>query len=476
MPKYDYNVIVIGGGSAGLVSSYIAAASKAKVALIEKHKMGGDCLNTGCVPSKAIIRAAKIMSYAQRAEEFGFKNVKIDFDFKDVMQKVHDVIKNIEPHDSVERYRSLGVDCITGDAVLTSPRTVKVGDKTYSARAIIVATGASPFVPAIEGIDKIDYLTSNNIWDLKELPKKLLVLGGGAIGCEMAQAFARFGSGVTIVEASPAILNREDAEVQELITKKFAKEGIKVLTNHKAKAFHENKLICDNLGREEEIEFDKILIASGRKPNVKGFGLEGLGVKIRDNGTILADNFMQTNIRSIYVCGDVTGPYQFTHTAAYQAWYAAVNALLTPAKLLKADYKAIGFATFTDPEIARVGLNEKEAKEKRVSYRVATYGIDDLDRVIIDREAHGFVKVLTAKRTDKILGVTIVGSHAGDLIAEYTLAMKCDIGLNKILGTTHIYPTLAEANKYAAGVWKKQSISNFVLKMAEKFHQLRRGE
>lgn len=292
------------------------------------------------------------------------------------------------------------------------------------------------------------------------------------MACEMAQAFARFGSDVTIVEASSSILGSEDADVQELIIKKFTKEGIKVLQNHKAKAFHGHKLVCDNLGSEVEIEFDKILIASGRKANIRGFGLEGLGIKMRPDGTIKADKFMQTNIRSIYVCGDVTGPYQFTHAAAYQAWYAAINSLLTPAKLVEADYKAIGFATFTDPEIARVGLNEKEAKEKRISYKVATYGIDDLDRAIIDREAIGFIKVLTAKRTDRILGVTIVGNQAADLIAEYILAMKCNIGLNKILGTTHIYPTLTEANKYVAGVWKKENMPQFILKVAEKLHKV----
>jgi len=474
MSKYDYNIIVIGGGSAGLVSSYIAAAVKAKVALIEKHKMGGDCLNTGCVPSKALIRSAKMLSYARRAKEFGFKKVEVEFDFKDVMQRVHDVIKAVEPHDSRERYTKLGVDSIEGAAKITSPHSVEVSGKTLTARSIIVATGARPLVPPIPGLDKIDYLTSDNVWDLKELPSRLVVLGGGPIGSEMAQAFSRLGADVTLVEMAPQILIREDEEVIKLVTEKFTKEGIKVLANHKAKEFKGNKLICEYEGKDVTVEFDKVIVALGRKANVTGFGLEELGVEIRKAGTIEANPFLQTNIPSIYVCGDVTGPYQFTHTAAHQAWYACVNALFSPFKKFKADYSVIPWATFTDPEVARVGLNEKDAKAANILYEVTTYGIDDLDRAIADSEAHGFVKILTVPGKDKILGVTIVGTHAGDLIAEYILAMKHNLGLNKILGTIHIYPTLAEANKYAAGNWKKAHVPACAMKILEKFHAWRR--
>lgn len=474
MTKYDYNIIVIGGGSAGLVSSYIASAVKAKVALIEKHKMGGDCLNTGCVPSKALLRSAKMISYAKRAKEFGFKKTTVDFDFKDVMKRVQNIIKIIEPHDSRKRYTALGVECIEGEAKILSPHNVEVNGITLTARSIIIATGAKPLVPNIPGLDQINYLTSDNVWDLKELPKKLLVLGGGPIGAEMAQAFSRLGAEVTVVEMAPQILIREDEEVIELVTERFVKEGIKVLISHKAKEFKNNMLICEYKSKDISIPFDKVIIALGRKANTEGFGLEELGVKIRETKTIEANAFLQTNIPSIYVCGDVTGPYQFTHTAAHQAWYACVNALFSPLKKFKVDYTVIPWATFTDPEVARVGLNEKDAKIQNILYEVTTYDIDDLDRAIADSEAHGFIKVLTVPNKDKILGVTIVGRHAGDLIAEYILAMKYGLGMNKILATIHIYPTLSEANKYVAGNWKKEHLPTFAIKILEKFHKWRR--
>ena len=474
MTKYDYNIIVIGGGSAGLVSSYIASAVKAKVALIEKHKMGGDCLNTGCVPSKALLRSAKMISYAKRAKEFGFKKTIVDFDFKDVMNRVQNIIKIIEPHDSRKRYTALGVECIEGEAKILSPHNVEVNGITLTARSIIIATGAKPLVPNIPGLDQINYLTSDNVWGLKELPKKLLVLGGGPIGAEMAQAFSRLGAEVTVVEMAPQILIREDKEVIELLTERFVKEGIKVLISHKAKEFKNNVLICEHKSKDISIPFDKVIIALGRKANTEGFGLEELGVKIRETKTIEANAFLQTNIPSIYVCGDVTGPYQFTHTAAHQAWYACVNALFSPLKKFRVDYTVIPWATFTDPEVARVGLNEKDAKIQNILYEVTTYDIDDLDRAITDSEAHGFIKVLTVPNKDKILGVTIVGRHAGDLIAEYILAMKYGLGMNKILATIHIYPTLSEANKYVAGNWKKEHLPTFAIKILEKFHKWRR--
>lgn len=479
MSKFDYNMIVIGGGSAGLVSSYIAAALKAKVALIEKHKMGGDCLNTGCVPSKALLRSAKMLSYARRAEEFGFNKTTVDFDFAKVMERIQAVITAIAPHDSVERYTQLGVECIEGAARIVAPHHVVVNGKTLTARSIIVATGARPSLPPITGLDKIDYLTSDTVWDLRERPKRLLVLGGGPIGAEMAQAFSRLGSEVTIVEMAPHLLVREDAEVIELVTHKFQSEGIKVLTNHKAKSFGteagQKILTCEHDGRDVNIAFDQIIVALGRQANVTGFGLEELGVKLSPRKTVEANAFLETNIPGVYVCGDVTGPYQFTHTAAHQAWYASVNALFAPFKRFKVDYRVIPWTTFTDPEVARVGLNEKEAKEKNIPYEVTIYGIDDLDRAIADSEAHGFVKVLTVPGKDKILGVTIVGTHAGDIIPEFILAMKHGLGLNKILGTIHIYPTLGEANKYAAGVWRKAHVPKLGLKIIELFHAWRRS-
>jgi len=475
MSKYDYNMIVIGGGSAGLVSAYIAAAVKAKVALIEKNKMGGDCLNNGCVPSKALIRSAKMLSYAKRAKEFGFKKSDIEFEFQDVMKRVHDVIKKIEPHDSVDRYSKLGVDCYFGNAKITSPHEVEINGTKLTTRSIIVATGAEPLVPPIPGLEKIDYLTSENLWELKQLPKRMLVLGGGPIGSEISQTFSRLGSTVTQVEMAPQILTREDEDVIKLVTNQFIKEGINVLTNHKAIRFNKNNLICSNDEKEVSLPFDKVVIALGRKARISGFGLEELNIEIRKTKTVEANSFLQTNIPSIYVCGDVTGPYQFTHVAAHQAWFASVNALFSPFKKFKVDYRIIPWATFTDPEVARVGLNEKEAKEQNIPHEVTKYNIDDLDRAIADSEARGFVKILTKPKKDKILGVTIVGTHAGDLIAEYILAMKNNIGLNKILNTIHIYPTLTEANKYAAGEWKRAHLSKFVMVFLKKFNQWMRS-
>lgn len=484
--KFDRNIIVIGGGSAGLVTAYIAAAVKAKVTLIEKHKLGGDCLNTGCVPSKALIRSAKFLSHVARAKELGCRSASADFSFAEVMERVQRVIRQVEPHDSVERYTGLGVDVIEGSAKIVSPWEVELtrnngASERMSTRSIVIAAGARPFVPPIPGIEEVGYLTSDNVWNLRELPKRLVVLGGGPIGCELTQAFARFGSGlenkVSQVEMLPRLMIREDPEVSDLVAQRFRAEGIDVLLNHKAKRFvieHGEKiLIAEREGRDVRIPFDAVLVAVGRVANLKGYGLEEVGVST--GRTVDTNDFLQTNYPNIYAAGDVAGPYQFTHTAAHQAWYAAVNALFDPFKKFKADYSVIPWATFVEPEVARVGLNETEAKEKGIAYEVSRYGIDDLDRAIADSEAHGFIKVLTVPGKDRILGVTIVGEHAGDLIAEYVLAMKHGIGLNKILGTIHIYPTMAEANKYVAGVWKKAHAPQQLLAWVERFHSWRRG-
>jgi pyruvate/2-oxoglutarate dehydrogenase complex dihydrolipoamide dehydrogenase (E3) component/uncharacterized membrane protein YdjX (TVP38/TMEM64 family) len=478
--SFDYNVIAIGAGSAGLVTTYIGSAIKAKVALIEKHKMGGDCLNTGCVPSKALIRSAKLLQEAKESQKYGIAKLNAEFSFADVMERVQTVIAKIEPHDSVERYTKLGVDCIEGAAKIISPWEVEVNGKRISARSIVIATGARPLVPAIPGLNTVDYLTSDNVWNLRELPKRLVVLGGGPIGCELTQCFARFGSQVTQVEMAPRLMPREDADAAAEVTQKFIKEGITVATAHKALRVEKDTdgsgvLICEHVGKEVRFVFDKILLALGRKANIEGFGLQELGVTINQRGTIDANELLQTNFPNIYVCGDVTGPYQFTHVAAHQAWYASVNALLAPFWSFKVDYRVIPWATFTDPEVARVGLSEDEAKQKNIAIEVTHYGIDDLDRAIADSADHGFVKVLTVPGKDKILGATIVGAHAGDLLAEFVLAMKWNIGLNKLLGTIHIYPTMAEANKYAAGNWKRANAPQAALRFAEKFFTWLRG-
>ncbi|RJP94106.1 MAG: pyridine nucleotide-disulfide oxidoreductase [Desulfobacteraceae bacterium] len=476
---FDYNLVVIGAGAAGLVTAYIAAAVRARVALIEKHKMGGDCLNTGCVPSKALIRSAKILSYVKRAKEFGFDSGNMEFDFEWVMARVHQVIGKIEPHDSVERYSQLGVECIRGDAKITSPYTVLVNGKTLTTKKIVIASGARPFVPPIPGLDKVNYLTSDTVWELKTLPRRLVVLGGGPIGCELTQTFCRLGSAVTQVEMMPQLMGREDADVSGLIKEKLITEGVRVLTGHRAREIRiENNgkiLVCDHNGRDVFVEFDEILVAVGRAANISGFGLEELGVELTPRKTISANEFLQTSIPTIYCAGDVAGPYQFTHVAAHQAWFAAVNALFGKFKSFKVDYRVIPWTTYTDPEVARVGINETDAAEKNIPYELTRYNLDDLDRAIADSEDHGFIKVLTKPGTDKILGVTIVGAHAGDILAEYVLAMKHGLGLNKILATIHTYPTMAEANKYAAGVWKKAHAPEKVLKWLGKYHGWTRG-
>jgi len=480
--RFDRNMVVIGAGSAGLVTAYIAAAVKAKVTLIEKHRMGGDCLNTGCVPSKALIRSAKFLSHVGRAGEFGCRAATADFSFAEAMERVQRVVRTVEPHDSVERYSGLGVEVIEGAAKIVSPWAVEVtrdggARQTLTTRSIVIAAGARPFVPPIPGIEEVGYLTSDTVWALRELPRRLVVLGGGPIGCELTQAFARLGAQVTQVEMLPRIMIREDAEVSERVTRRFRAEGIAVLTNHKARQFlvedGEKILVAEHEGRDVRIPFDAVLVAVGRVANLQGYGLEEIGVGA--SRTVDTNAFLQTNYPNIYAAGDVAGPFQFTHTAAHQAWYAAVNALFDPFRKFKADYAVIPWATFTEPEVARVGLNEQEAKEKGIPYEVSRYDLDDLDRAIADSEAHGFVKVLTVPGKDRILGVTLVGEHAGDLIAEYVLAMKHGIGLNKILGTIHIYPTLAEANKYVAGVWKKAHAPERLLAWVERFHAWRRG-
>ncbi|MEP6607617.1 MAG: FAD-dependent oxidoreductase [Burkholderiaceae bacterium] len=481
--SFDYNLVVIGAGSAGLVTAYIAAATRAKVALVEKHRMGGDCLNTGCVPSKALIRSAKFLSHVARAQEFGIARATAEVNFGEVMQRVQRIIEKIEPHDSAERYSALGVDCVKGTAKITTPWTVEVqtaaGVRTLTTKSIAIAAGARPYVPPIPGIEKIAYLTSDTVWNLRESPQRLLVLGGGPIGCELTQAFARLGSRVTQVEMLPRLMVREDAEVSQRVHQRFSAEGIDVRLGHKAVRVETDngthRLIAEHGGTQVALEFDHLLVAVGRVANTAGYGLEELGIPVTQQNTIETDEALQTPYPNIYACGDVAGPYQFTHTAAHQARYAAVNALFGAFRTLKADYRVIPWATFTDPEVARVGLNEQEAKERNIAFTKTVYGIDDLDRAITDSEADGFVKVLTVPGSDKILGVTIVGEHAGDLIAEYVLAMKHNLGLNKILGTIHIYPTLAEANKYAAGAWKRSTVTCGQWAALAAFQQWRRG-
>ena len=481
--RFDRNLVVIGAGSAGLVTAYIGAAVKAKVTLVEKHRMGGDCLNTGCVPSKALIRTARLLSQIRRAPEFGIRGAHADFDFATAMERVQRVVREVAPHDSAERYTGLGVEVIEGEAKIVSPWAVEVrtreGSRTLATRSIVIAAGARPFVPPIPGLEDIGYLTSDTVWALRVLPKRLVVLGGGPVGCELAQTFARFGSRVTQVEMLPRLLIREDPEVSEIVARRFRAEGVDVRLDHQAKRITvengEKVLIAEHQGAEARVPFDQILVAVGRIANTQGYGLEELGIATTKARTIETNEFLQTRYPNIYACGDVAGPFQFTHTAAHQAWYTAVNTLFGALRKYRADYRVIPWATFIDPEVARVGLNELEARAQAIPYEVSLYGIEDLDRAIADGEASGFVKVLTVPGKDRILGVTLVGEHAGDLIAEFVMAMKHGLGLNKLLGTIHIYPTLAEANKYAAGVWKRAHTPKRLLRWLERYHAWRRG-
>ncbi len=476
--RFDRNVVVIGAGAAGLSSAYLAAAMKAGVSLIEKGKMGGDCLHRGCIPSKALIRSARFMADARQAKSLGFTAVSVEFEFADIMERVQRVIDSIEPHDSVARYMQLGVDCIQGKAKITSPYTVEVNGRIITTRSIIIATGSQPFVPPIPGLEAVSYLTSDTVWNLRQLPQRLLVLGTGPTGCELAQCFTRFGAHVTMVDWAPQILPREDREASEQVAQQLRAEGIGLHLGYQAKGVHQVQqrqwLICQGEGQEISLEFDALLIAVGRRPTVQGLGLETLGIPVTQNGTIEVNEYLQTPYPTIYACGDVAGPYQFTHTASHQAWYATVNALFGGWKRFEVDYSVIPWAIFTDPEVARVGLNEREAKAQGVSAEITTFNLSELDRAIADEAAQGVVKVLTVPGKDKILGVTIVGQQASDFIIEFIAAMRHGFGLSKILSTVHIYPTWTEANKYAAGVWRRAHVPGKLLSALAYYQAWRR--
>ena len=474
---YDNNLIVIGAGSAGLVSAYIAATVKAKVTLIERDKMGGDCLNTGCVPSKALLHVANQVHHMRHSEQLGIKVDSVSVDFQQVLARVQQVIQRIEPHDSVERYQGLGVNVELGEATIKSPWEVELKQDGESRRLttkhIVVATGARPLVPNLPGINNVDYLTSDNLWQLRELPKRLLILGGGPIGCEMAQAFQRLGSEVHLVEMSERLLTNEDPDTSTYVARALQDDGVTLHLGTQAKAFSQTEegveLSAESEQGEQSLHGDRVLLALGRQANLEGFGLKELGIE--QGKTIQVDDFMQTNLPNIYACGDVAGPYQFTHVASHQAWYATVNALFGRFKRFRVDYSVIPWVTYTSPQVANVGLTEQQAKAQQVDYETTCYDIAELDRAIADGSANGRVKVLTQPGKDTILGVNIVGPQAGELLAEFVLAMKQGIGLNKILGTIHSYPTLAEANKYAAGEWKRAHAPEKLLQWVEKLHR-----
>lgn len=472
--RFDSNLIVIGAGSAGLVAALVAATVKARVILVERHRMGGDCLNTGCVPSKSLIRSARIAQYLRRAGEFGLRAPPPVVDFAAVMRRVQGVISAIEPHDSVARYTELGVDCRHGDARIVSPWEVVVNGTTLSARNIIIASGARPSVPDIPGLAELDYLTSDTVWDLAEAPRRLLVVGAGPVGCELAQALAALGSEVTVVTRASRLLPRDDAAAGAALAAAFQRDGIAVHTGCRPRAFRRGSdvqyCVCDSASGEREFAFDRVLLAVGRTANIEGLGLEALGIELSPAGTVAVDEYMATRLPTVFACGDVAGPYLFTHAASHQAWHAAVNALFGRLWRFRVDYSVLPWATFTTPEVARVGLTEEEAQARAIPCEVTCYDIADLDRAIADGEAAGFVKVITQPGRDRILGVTIVGHHAAELLGEFVLAMKHGLGLKKILGTIHIYPSWTEANKFAAGAWQRARKPERLLRLVERFH------
>ena len=477
--QFDTNLVVIGAGSAGLVAALIAATLKAKVTLIERHKMGGDCLNTGCVPSKALLRSAHAVDEMRRAPGFGLAPVDVAVSFPRVMERVQQKIAAIEPHDSVERFTALGVDCVAGDARVVTPWEVEVNGERIRTRHIVIASGARARIPDIPGLADVDFLTSETLWALRDLPPRLLVLGAGPVGCELAQAMASLGSQVTLITHAARILPREDADASELVHRRLLARGIAIHTGCEARSFARgdegHSAHCNLNGEDRTLRFDRVLLAVGRTPNIENLGLKALGIRTTSRGTIEVDDYLQTAVPGIFACGDIVGPYQFTHTASHQAWYATVNALLGHFKRFRVDYSAVPWATFTHPEVARVGLSEDEARARGIAYDLTRYAIDDLDRAIADSEDEGFVKVLTEPGRDRILGATIVSARAGDLLAEFTLAMRHGLGLNKILSTIHIYPTMSEANRSLAGEWRKARKPERLLRWVERYFHWRRG-
>ncbi|CAA9527836.1 MAG: COG0398: uncharacterized membrane protein / Mercuric ion reductase [uncultured Sphingomonadaceae bacterium] len=479
---FDRNLVVIGAGAGGLVSAYIAATVRAKVTLVEANKMGGDCLNYGCVPSKALIRSARLAHEMRHGEHYGLCSVEPRLDFKALMARVHAVIATIAPADSVERYTELGVDVRLGHARIVDPWTVEITDREggkqrLTTRAIVIAAGGGPFVPPIPGLVEAGFLTSDTMWDVlakrDTVPERLVVVGGGPIGTEMAQAFARLGSKVTQVDNEPRILAKEDGEVSDFIAGVLRAEGVVILNNTKAVRCEGKTLIVSADGVDSSVPFDEIIVAAGRKARLTGYGLEELGIET--DRVVVVDDTLQTLFPNIFAAGDVAGPYQFTHFAAHQAWFASVNALFGNLKTFRADYSVVPWTTFTDPEVSHVGHTEATAAAEGIAFEVVRYELGHLDRAVAEGANSGFVKLLVQPGKDKVLGVTIVAAGAGELLAEFVLAMKHGIGLNKILGTIHTYPTMSEANKYAAGEWKKAHKPEALLRWVERYHDWRRG-
>ncbi|MGV6825383.1 MAG: FAD-dependent oxidoreductase [bacterium] len=475
---YDYNLVVIGGGAAGLVAAYAGASMRAKVALIEQDRMGGDCLNTGCVPSKALLHLAGLRAKSARAAELGLATGVSSPRLESMMDHVVEAIESIAPHDSRERYESLGVEVISGSATIVSPWEVSVGDRQLTTRAMVVATGASPWIPPIKGIEDIAYLTTETVWSLSQLPEHLTIIGGGAVGCELAQAFRRLGARVTIIEMASGLMGQADSDVAEAVFETLVADGVEVMTSCVPVSIRSGDapvLFCNQMGKELALPVDQLLVAVGRRPLLDGLEGEGMELGRDESGSLRSDEYLATAYPNIFAAGDVTSGAQLTHAAGSQGWTAAVNALTQGLWRSRADASVMPQVLYTEPEVATVGATSRQLDAEGVSYEVTKYDLADLDRAITDRSGNGFVKILTAKGNDRILGAAIVAPRAGEMIMEYVLAMKHGLGLRKLLATIRPYPSYADAGKLAAGLWQKEHLPIALLEWLQRFNRFRRG-
>jgi pyruvate/2-oxoglutarate dehydrogenase complex dihydrolipoamide dehydrogenase (E3) component len=460
--KGKYNVVVIGAGTAGLVTAAGTVGLGGRVALIEAHKMGGDCLNFGCVPSKALISSTNLIQHIRRSEDFGLKAMEPQFRFEDVFTRMRRRRAIIEPNDSVERFEKLGVDVFLGRAHFVSPHEVEVDGTRLRATNFVIATGSKALLPPVPGIDDIPYYTNETVFDqMPSAPTSLLVLGGGPIGCELAQVMARLGVSVTVVELLPRLLPRDDPEAGALIEKQLRQEGARVFTGTRASGFVKKdgqiETTVEGGNGARALRTEAVLVAAGRQPNTEGLGLEAAGVEYDKKG-VKADATLTTSRPHIFACGDIVGPYQFTHTADYQARIVIRN-ILIPWVKTKADYTWVPWVTYTDPEVAQVGLTEEDAAERGIAHAVHRFDWSELDRAITESEDKGFIKVLTPPGKDRILGATVVGLHAGDVLHELVVAGKHGIGLSRLSATIHAYPTLSQSVQRVGDQFQKTRLT-----------------
>ncbi len=467
--KYDYKILVIGAGSAGLVVAGAAATLGAKTALIEQAKMGGDCLNYGCVPSKTFLKSAHLMKDIKQAQDLGINVQNFSSDIKSIMDRVNAVIEHIKPHDSFERFKKMGVEVLTGHARLTGRNAVTLNGKTITAKKIIIAAGSGPLIPDLPGLDKIPFLTNENIFELDKLPEHLIVLGAGPIGLELGQGFLHLGSNVSIIDRNSYIFKKDEPEVSQRMEKILSSDGIKFHLKSKVSGVSYSdgiyKVEIDEDGIKKTITGDRLLVSLGRKPSTNGLGLEETGIKTDKRGFVITNKFMQTNISNIYACGDVTGPYLFTHMAGYQAGIVVRNALFPFNS--SPDYRKIAWTTYTKPEVAHVGYTEQSAKDKGVFTKSIFLEMDENDRAVTEKDTTGFAKFILDKK-GRLLGATIVGEKGGEIISAVSLAISKKLKLSDFSGVIFSYPTQAEIIKQAATKNLKESIRPWQKKLLKK--------